>query len=263
MEGHGARAVGCLMYPGKSSHEELVLHLARLKAGRQAQELAGRQECEALLTALVGLRQEREQLAEEAQRLRRKAVSEAEAEERHRARSERLLNGLGEELKERQQELRQASASLRGIKAEWVIEDEPEKRLERAEEKCQGAKEALEEYREASSASRQLVDRLQKKLKGFTDSAPRCTPARKPLEDLEQLRQEVRKMTVQLEMAEEECGVEAQVLWQDNELPRLRAAERERQQLVGRLGQARWDRDHLERNFSRIINGLREHEAIR
>ena len=25
--------------------------------------------------------------------------------------------------------------------------------------------------------------------------------------------------------------------------------------------QARYDRDHLERNFTRIINGLQEHEA--
>lgn len=252
------------MYPGKSSHEELVLHLARLKAARLAQERSGRSECEALLSALVELRSERLVLAEDEARLRRAAAHEVEAEERSRARSEKLRRSLGEEVKERQMELRAASASLRGVSADWVIEDEPEKRLERAEARCQGAKEALEEYREASSASRHLVQRLQKKLNSFTEGALRSTQQAacgKPFEDLEQLRQEVRKMKVQVEMAEEECGVEAQVLWQKDELPRLRAAEQERQQLVGRLGQARWDRDHLERNFARIINGLREHEA--
>lgn len=252
-----------------SSHDELCLHLAQLRCERDMEEVTFRKECEALLATAVDLRADRRMLEEETARWERIATVEADVEERSCARSEKTQRTLLNELEEGQNELRAASASLRGVAADWVIEDEPEKRLERSEAECRHATHCKAEFEEALSVSKQLVHRLRKKLDSHTEDTLRSSAStakmagRRGFQDLDQLRQEVRRLGVQVEIAEQECGEEAKLLWdkKDTELPRLRAAERERQQLVARLGQARYDRDHLERNFTRIINGLQEHEA--
>lgn len=253
-----------------SGHDELCLHLARLRCERNIEELSFRQECEALLARAVDLRADRKELGEETVRWQKLAEHEAEIEERSTARSEKAHRLLVNELQEGQNELKAASASLRGVSADWVIEDEPEKRLEQSKAECRRARDCEEEYQEALSASKQLARCLRNKLNSFTQDTLRSTAdtakmasSRCGLQDLDKLRQEVRRLNVQVEIAERECGEEAKILWhqKDTELPRLRAAELERQQLVGRLGQARYDRDHLERNYTRILNGLQEHEA--
>ncbi|CAJ1449602.1 unnamed protein product [Effrenium voratum] len=252
-------------------HDELCLHLARLRCERNTEEITVRGECEALLADAVQLRADRKELEEEVVRWQRRATLEADVEEKSSARSEKIQRALVAELQEGQSELKAASVSLRGVAADWVIEDEPEKRLERAEAECRHAKDLEAEYDEAVNAAKQLAQRLHTKLASFkNEEVPDAvrSSAGQPssghgLQDLERLRQEVRLLTVQVEIAEQECGEEAKLLVQSKatELPRLRAAERERQQLVGRLGQARYDRDNLERSYTRIVNGLREHEV--
>ncbi|CAJ1365023.1 unnamed protein product [Effrenium voratum] len=252
-------------------HDELCLHLARLRCERNTEEITVRGECEALLADAVQLRADRKELEEEVVRWQRRATLEVDVEEKSSARSEKIQRALVAELQEGQSELKAASVSLRGVAADWVIEDEPEKRLERAEAECRHAKDLEAEYDEAVNAAKQLAQRLHTKLASFkNEEAPDAvrSSAGQPssghgLQDLERLRQEVRLLTVQVEIAEQECGEEAKLLVQSKatELPRLRAAERERQQLVGRLGQARYDRDNLERSYTRIVNGLREHEV--
>lgn len=253
-----------------SSHDELCLHLAQLRCERNMEELSFRQECEALLACAVDLRADRKELEEETARWQKLAGHEADLEERSTARSEKAHRILVNELQEGQNELKAASASLRGVAADWVIEDEPEKRLERSEAECRRARDCDEEYQEALFASKQLARRLRNKLDSHTEDTlrssadtARMASGALAVQDLDRLRQEVRRLSVQVEIAERECGEEAKLLWhnKDTELPRLRAAELERQQLVGRLGQARYDRDHLERNYTRILNGLQEHEA--
>eukprot|EP00438_Fugacium_kawagutii_P015251 Skav215778 [mRNA] locus=scaffold2278:156298:160713:+ [translate_table: standard] len=117
--------------------------------------------------------------------------------------------------------------SAHQVSAEWVIEDEPEKRLEQSK--------VLKSKSESALGSAQTL-------------LGRVSPCQK-------MRRRVPRGAENLLLAK--------LLWhtKDTELPRLRAAELERQQLVGRLGQARYDRDHLERNYTRILNGLQEHEA--
>lgn len=236
---------------------------------------AYRKECEELFTEAVELRSERKDLEEEVAGYRRKAVAEEESEQRCTARSEKALRLLAAEVQERQGELREASASLRDVAADWVIEDEPERRLLVAEEECQRTRASMAEYEQEYSASKQLADRLRRRLRAHEERKEEASAKNSAADDLarlatstarqelENVRHEVKLLKVQLAIAEEECSEEAKLVWQsrDTDLRRLRAAERERQQFVGRLGQARFDRDNLDRNYSRIISSLREHET--
>jgi len=82
-------------------------------------------------------------------------------------------------------------------------------------------------------------------------------------EDVERLRHDVKVLEARLAAATDECGDEVRHLWlaSDTELPRLRMAEAERRKLQSTLAQARWDRDRLQRDHSRVIAGLEEQRA--
>eukprot|EP00439_Symbiodinium_sp_Y106_P022461 s2969_g2.t1 len=259
----------------QTRHDELCFHLARLECQRSLEHAAYRKECEELFTEAVELRSERKDLEEEVAGYRRKAVAEEESEQRCTARSERALRLLAAEVQERQGQLREASASLRDVSADWVIEDEPERRLLVAEEECQRTRASIAEYEQEYSASKQLADRLRRRLRAHEERKEEASAKNSAADDLarlatstarqelENVRHEVKLLKVQVAIAEEECSEEAKLVWQsrDKDLRRLRAAERDRQQFVGRLGQARFDRDNLDRNYSRIISSLREHET--
>ncbi|OLQ03881.1 hypothetical protein AK812_SmicGene13121 [Symbiodinium microadriaticum] len=245
----------------QTRHDELCFHLARLECQRSLEHAAYRKECEELFTEAVELRSERKDLEEEVAGYRRKAVAEEESEQRCTARSEKALRLLAAEVQ---------------VAADWVIEDEPERRLLVAEEECQRTRASMAEYEQEYSASKQLADRLRRRLRAHEERKEEASAKNSAADDLarlatstarqelENVRHEVKLLKVQLAIAEEECSEEAKLVWQsrDTDLRRLRAAERERQQFVGRLGQAKLVWQSRDTDLRRLRAAERERQQF-
>jgi len=153
------------------------------------------------------------------------------------------------------------------------LEDDPEEVLRECRREMRQAEQESEEYDESRKACEELSVHMGRRITalesemgdaaGGPGAAGRAARrAKLTSQDVFLLRGEVKVLHAKVQLMKEELGDEARALWlsSEAELPRLRMRERERRKLQGMLSQARWDRDSLQREYDRVLRGLREQE---
>lgn len=218
------------------------------------------------------LRAEHRQLQLEASDFRREAQSEMDIISRQESRGDQAGDRLRGELEVHQDELRAARTRLQNVSATSVLEDEPENSLRKWRRECVDMTEAGSEFDSSRMACEELAERLGRRIDGLQAEVARAKLSGKALRiehmakmtpaEISKLHGEVKVLSAKVAVTAGEVDEEARHLWlmDEKELPRLRQHEAERRRLQNMLAQAQWDRDSLQRDYNRIITGLREQQ---
>jgi len=255
--------------------KELRYHLAKLKQKEALAADAQRQECESLLEGAVRLRAEKRYLQQETADCRQHHAL-YKAESNHVTQKwDQKREKLFQDLACQRGKLDECRDGLKDLHADWILEDNPEMAYEQAHQDCLQHQHQSEEWEEATLAAEELSDRLTTKLgdmeeevyvmkrklqmgaAGFDDKAM-VTPA-----EFMKIQQETRALAAKVALESAGVGREARRLWihGDSEIPRLKAAEVERNRLQRMLMDTRWQHDNLQRDYTRVILGLEEQES--
>lgn len=245
----------------------LELKLARLRRCAGLEEAAKRNAGEGLLSRAVELRSEQRALGLQVASWQQEARQEVSLEGKEELKGARLARLLQSEMQARQEKLQIARTTLQFASTSSVLEDEPQESVHAWRDECEQMVEENREWDESRAACEELAERLCLRISGLEEEVVQARLAKRSDADskvlgsteLVQLRGEAKALTMEA-AAMQDVSRESPEFWQDNEaeLYRLRRQERERKKVMSLLTQARKDRDTLQRDYTRVVQGLRE-----
>lgn len=258
-----------------SGASRLRHHLIALRQREVAEELAQRNECEALLGNAMHLRNERRQLEQDIERCQRITFAARAATQRDEERWSKSERSRSQDLRMRQGNLKAAQAALERTEAPLEREEEMEECIERAKLRCESLQAARTEWDSARFAATELRGRLSERIGGLEtevgelrgEHAAQMTRPKGEVtpDEIQRLRREVKTLAANAAVASREMDYETRRLWMHGpeDLHRMRGVHYESRRLERLLMESEVDEVSMERDYETVIQGLKEHEMER